>query len=184
MISTKTASKARQKNRIHVDLELDYQIALPGYESRRVGETPEAGLPTEQQLSDWVCTVLEQVDYQNAAQLTIRVVNNEEMTQLNETYRHKDGATNVLSFPFEAPAQIPLPLLGDVVICAPVVEQEAQQQHKTLMQHWAHMVVHGVLHLLGYDHITEAQAEQMEHLEITILSRLGYANPYQITELT
>ena len=163
-----------------MDLELDYQVALEGQNSASLSEE----LPSEQQLHDWVSAALEQADYQQAAQLTIRVVGDEEMTQLNETYRHKDGATNVLSFPFEAPAQVPLPLLGDVVICAPVVAQEAQQQHKALIQHWAHMVVHGVLHLLGYDHITEAQAQQMEQLEITILSRLGFANPYHITEPT
>jgi probable rRNA maturation factor len=162
-----------------VDLELDYQIALPGHAQQRAGEQASSTLPTEQQVRDWVCTALAQAKHRQASQLTIRVVDGEEMTQLNQTYRHKDGATNVLSFPFEAPAQVPLPLLGDVVICEPVVAREAQQQNKTLMQHWAHMVVHGVLHLLGYDHITEAQAEQMEQLEIDILSRLGYANPYQ-----
>jgi probable rRNA maturation factor len=162
-----------------VDLELDYQIALAGQNSASTKD-----LPSKQQLHDWVSAALEQAEYQHPAQLTIRVVDGEEMTQLNQTYRHKDGATNVLSFPFEAPAQVPLPLLGDVVICAPVVAQEAQQQQKTLIQHWAHMVVHGVLHLLGYDHITEIQAQKMEHMEIAILSRLGFANPYHITEPT
>lgn len=180
MTATKPVSPTRPKNKSHVDLELDYQIALDG----QGAAFPAKGLPSEQQLHDWVCTALEQADYQQAAQLTIRVVGDKEMAQLNHTYRHKDGATNVLSFPFEAPPEVPLPLLGDIVVCAPVVAQEAQQQHKTLMQHWAHMVVHGVLHLLGYDHITGAQAEQMENLEIVILSRLGFANPYQIMEPT
>jgi len=184
MTGLKTARQAKKKNSTRVDLELDYQIALPEQVKRRAGEMLDDGLPTDLQIREWVSAVLVQTDYQGAAQLTVRVVGNEEMTQLNQTYRHKDGATNVLSFPFEAPEQVPLPLLGDVVICAPVVEQEARQQHKTSMQHWAHMVVHGVLHLLGYDHITEAQAEQMEQLEIMILSRLGYANPYHITEPT
>ena len=114
--------------------------------------------------------------------LTVRIVGMAEMVELNETYRHKDGVTNVLSFPFEPPPGIPLSQLGDIIVCAPVVKDEAAQQDKPVMQHWAHMVIHGLLHLLSYDHITEAEAEEMETLEVEILSGLGIPNPYLATE--
>lgn len=114
-------------------------------------------------------------------EMTVRIVDEAESAQLNQTYRHKSGPTNVLSFPFETPPGIELPLLGDLVICAPVVEQEANAQNKTTKAHWAHMVVHGSLHLQGYDHIEAQQAEQMEALEIDILTRLGFSNPYELT---
>ncbi|HLV78202.1 MAG TPA: rRNA maturation RNase YbeY, partial [Marinobacter sp.] len=97
-------------------------------------------------------------------------------------YRGKDKPTNVLSFPFEAPAGITMPLAGDLVICAPVVALEAQQQRKQPVAHWAHMVVHGMLHLQGYDHIEDDDAEAMEALEVRLLSELGFANPYQAEE--
>jgi probable rRNA maturation factor len=90
-----------------------------------------------------------------------------------------DKPTNVLSFPFESPPEVKLDLLGDLVICAEVVEQEAQQQNKNLMHHWAHMIVHGTLHLLGYDHVEDSDAQQMEALEITILAKLAIDDPYQ-----
>jgi probable rRNA maturation factor len=113
------------------------------------------------------------------AQLTIRITDEAEIQELNRTYRHKDKPTNVLSFPFEAPPGVEIPLLGDIIICAAVVAREAGEQGKPLQAHWAHMVIHGTLHLLGYDHIDETEAEQMEGLEITLLAGLGYANPYQ-----
>ena len=116
------------------------------------------------------------------AELTVRIVDESESAQLNETYRHKSGPTNVLSFPFEAPPGMELPLLGDLVICAPVVEREALAQNKSTQAHWAHMMVHGSLHLQGYDHIETQQAEQMEALEVDILARLGFSNPYELIE--
>ncbi len=116
------------------------------------------------------------------AVVTIRIVDEEESQQLNFDYRHKDKPTNVLSFPFQAPPGIELPLLGDLVICVQVVAKEALEQNKTLEAHWAHMVVHGCLHLLGFDHINDTDAEEMEAEEVQILQELGFADPYFIDE--
>jgi probable rRNA maturation factor len=151
------------------------------------GRSP--ALPGEAALAHWAQTAFDfaQAAYAQPPLLTIRVVEEAEITRLNSDYRHKTAPTNVLSFPFDQPAGLPAeelePELGDVVICAAVVEQEAQAQGKTPEAHWAHMVVHGTLHLLGFDHITEAEAEQMEGLERQILAKLGYPDPYQDTEL-
>lgn len=117
-------------------------------------------------------------------ELTIRVVDKEEIQFLNKTYRHIDKTTNVLSFPYEdfpfnAPAEIQLPLLGDLVICHDIVVKEAQQQNKTTEAHWAHMVIHGVLHLKGYDHIEDDEAQIMEALEVSVLKKLNISDPYQ-----
>ncbi len=113
------------------------------------------------------------------AEVSIRITDRDEISELNRTYRDKDGATNVLSFPAELPPELALPLLGDLVICAPVVEDEARQQGKALQAHWAHMIIHGTLHLLGYDHIDDNDAEVMENLEIAILTDLGFPDPYR-----
>ena len=113
------------------------------------------------------------------AELTIRIVDKSEGQQLNHDYRGKDQPTNVLSFPFEAPPGIDINLLGDLVICAPVVVQEATEQLKIVDHHWAHLVIHGILHLLGYDHIEDEQAETMEALETQLLKGLAIADPYQ-----
>jgi probable rRNA maturation factor len=109
---------------------------------------------------------------------SVQVVNNDEMRELNLTWRGKDKPTNVLSFPMELPEEVEPKILGDVVLCADVIKAEANQQHKPLQAHWAHMVIHGMLHLQGYDHIEDSEAEEMEALEVRILDQLGYANPY------
>lgn len=134
------------------------------------------GLPTESEFHHWLEAVLPQ--FQTESEVTIRVVDEAESHELNHTYRGKDKSTNVLSFPFEAPPGIELPLLGDLVICRQVVEQEAKEQDKPLSAHWAHMVVHGSLHLLGYDHIEDDEAEEMESIETEIMLALGYNDPY------
>jgi len=136
-------------------------------------------LPSDEQFNLWVKTVLVN---QHDAELTIRICDQAEISSLNETYRQKSGATNVLSFPAELPDEIELPLLGDIAICAFVVEKEAKEQKKSLEAHWAHMVIHGVLHLLGYDHVEDDDAKIMEEKEINILSTFGYADPYASVE--
>ncbi|WP_144714398.1 rRNA maturation RNase YbeY [Aeromonas veronii] len=134
------------------------------------------GLPTEAQLQGWLDGAI--LGFQLEAEVTVRIVDEAESNELNLTYRGKDKPTNVLSFPFEAPPGLELPLLGDLVICRQVVEREAEEQGKPLMAHWAHMVVHGSLHLLGYDHIEDEEAEEMEALERDIMLELGFADPY------
>ncbi|MEM7016900.1 MAG: rRNA maturation RNase YbeY [Pseudomonadota bacterium] len=136
-------------------------------------------------LERWVNEALVGADYQYddddaTIELTIRIVSTAESAELNEQWRHRSGATNVLSFPFEPPPGIKMSLLGDIVICAAKVHSEAQAQYKTENAHWAHLVIHGVLHLLGYDHIETSDADCMEALEIQILQQLGYANPYEL----
>ncbi len=133
-------------------------------------------LPTEEDFVLWVRAAL--INLKQQVELVIRIVDEPESQQLNRDYRGKDRPTNVLSFPFYAPPEVVSPLLGDLVICAPVVIKEAQQQGKPALAHWAHLVVHGVLHLQGYDHQTEDQAESMEGLERTILQKLHFSDPY------
>ena len=149
-------------------LTVDFQVA---YES--------TGVPDETQFQVWAEKAWLGED---PSEVTIRIVGNDESQNLNHQYRGKDKPTNVLSFPFEAPAGITVPLAGDLVICAPVVEQEAREQSKDAVAHWAHMVVHGMLHLQGYDHIEDNEAEVMEALEIRLLAQLGFANPYEAEE--
>ena len=138
-------------------------------------------IPTQKKLESWIRKALLAIEkeHDEDCELTIRVVGIDEIQSLNRTYRHQNKATNVLSFPFESPAEISLPLLGDLVICHDIVIEEAKQQGKTIEAHWAHMVVHGVLHLKGFDHIDDVEAEVMELLEIKILDGFNIANPYQ-----
>ena len=111
-------------------------------------------------------------------ELSVRIVDPDEIQQLNRQYRDKDKPTNVLSFPCELPPGVEVPLLGDLIICAQVVKAEAAEQHKSEQSHWAHMVVHGTLHLLGYDHIDDTEADEMESLESKIIQQLGFPEPY------
>ena len=136
----------------------------------------ETGLPTAQQIEQWATAAVQ--PQSDEVEMTVRIVDEAESHELNLNYRGKDRPTNVLSFPFECPDEVELPLLGDLVICRQVVEREAQEQEKPLMAHWAHMVVHGSLHLLGYDHIEDDEAEEMESLETQIMTELGFADPY------
>ncbi|MDX1599081.1 MAG: rRNA maturation RNase YbeY [Marinobacter sp.] len=144
---------------------------------QRILEAP--GIPDDPAFEQWAgCAWLGDTE----SEVTIRIVDADESAVLNGQYRGKTGPTNVLSFPFEAPAGITVPLAGDLIICAPVVEKEARDQHKELKAHWAHMVVHGMLHLQGYDHIEDNDAEVMEALEVRLLKQLGYGNPYESEE--
>ncbi|WP_394493877.1 rRNA maturation RNase YbeY [Shewanella sp. ENK2] len=150
-----------------LELDVDLQIAV---------NDPQA-IPAQEEFELWVRTAIGNTMAQ--AELTIRIVENTESQQLNHTYRGKDKPTNVLSFPFDAPPGVELPLLGDLIIAAEVVELEAKQQNKPLVAHWAHMVIHGCLHLLGYDHIIDSEAEEMESLETQLIEGLGFSNPYK-----
>lgn len=136
----------------------------------------ESGLPTAEQIEQWATAAVQ--PQSDEVEMTVRIVDEAESHALNLNYRGKDRPTNVLSFPFECPDEVELPLLGDLVICRQVVEREAQEQDKPLMAHWAHMVVHGSLHLLGYDHIEDDEAEEMESLETQIMTGLGFEDPY------
>jgi probable rRNA maturation factor len=146
--------------------EVDVQIA-----------SDEDDLPDPAELRAWARAAVG--DLRRDCELTVRIVDEAESARLNSSYRNKDGATNVLSFPFAPPAGVDIPLLGDIVICAPVVRREASEQSKSTNSHWAHMVVHGSLHLLGFDHEQARGAQEMEALETRILADLGFDNPYE-----
>lgn len=157
-----------------VELDLDLQLA-----------TEAAALPDRTQLEQWARAAL--AGRRARAVLTIRIVDSQESQALNLQYRGRDKPTNVLSFPFELPPGLGADdgiadLLGDLVICAEVVRREALEQGKEPSAHWAHMVIHGVLHLLDYDHITDSDAAEMEALETAILRGLGFPPPYEDQE--
>ena len=132
--------------------------------------------PEDEDIRRWIRAAL--ASRQQDTEISVRLVDIEEMSQLNKAYRGKTGPTNVLSFPAGLPEELGLPLLGDIVICAPVVHREAAEQGKSARAHWAHMAIHGTLHLLGYDHLEHDEAEAMEALETAILARLHYPCPY------
>ena len=136
--------------------------------------------PDEDSIKRWVSAAIR--DERDECELSIRIVDEQESADFNQRYRGKSGATNVLSFPFDAVTPEPLPILGDLVICAPVLVREAAEQQKTTTAHWAHIVIHGVLHLLGYDHIEDQDAEQMESLETEIMLILDFPPPYRILD--
>ena len=150
-------------------LEVDVQVAVAN-----------ADLPSYDQFQAWAIAAWQMPD--EAAGVVIRIVDRDESRTLNETYRHQDKATNVLSFPYEVMPGAEVHHVGDLVICAPVVLQEAEDQAKPIAAHWAHMVVHGMLHLQGFDHTDDQQAERMESLETSILRSLGFPAPYATDE--
>lgn len=153
-------------------IELDLQIASSANQ-----------LPSHAEFLAWCSLALRQRS--NPSELTIRLVDVEEGLELNSTWRGKDYPTNVLSFPADIPdGLLDIPLLGDLVICVPVLVAEAAEQHKTLSAHWAHLVIHGCLHLLGYDHIDDAEAEEMENLERQLLAEIGHPDPYRDNQYT
>lgn len=137
------------------------------------------GLPSEQDFQQWAKLAWQG---EGNASVAIRIVKEDESRELNHHYRGKNSSTNVLSFPMEMPEELRGMLdenpLGDLVICAPVVVREAAEQNKILQHHWAHMLIHGMLHLQGFDHLADDEAEIMEHLEIKLLQQLGMPNPY------
>ena len=150
-------------------LTIDYQTEELGNDER---------FPSEKRLQRWLDTAYETLALSEALELTVRLVDDDEMQELNREYRGKDAPTNVLSFPCDWDLPEEPRLLGDVVIAAAVVNREAKEQKKSAEAHWAHITIHGFLHLLGYDHIEDSDAEKMENAERDILARLGYADPY------
>jgi probable rRNA maturation factor len=148
--------------------------------------TPRAGVPAAVSFRRWVAAALEGRILE--ADLAIRLVGEDEGRALNRHYRGKDYATNVLSFPADIaegvklPKGVKLPLMGDLVLCVPVIAREAAEQHKPVAHHYAHLTVHGVLHLLGMDHQDEREAECMEQLEREILAELGIEDPYRVQD--
>jgi probable rRNA maturation factor len=152
-----------------MNLSIDIQMACPSEDA-----------PDEDSIKRWASAAIR--DERDNPELSLRIVDEIESADFNQQYRGKTGATNVLSFPFDAVTPEPLPILGDLVICAPVVNREAREQQKTTQAHWAHIIVHGVLHLLGFDHIYENDADKMEALETAIMLALDFPPPYESTE--
>lgn len=142
-------------------------------------------LPSDQKFQQWTesamtaVSAVQDTTVADNTELSIRLVDEAESAFLNESFRQKQGATNILSFPFAGIKGTDINLLGDIAICAPLVKKEAAEQNKSIESHWAHLTIHGVLHLYGYDHEKDATAEQMEALEISIMDSLGYSNPYE-----
>jgi len=134
-------------------------------------------VPKTELIRAWAATAYGKVANTDA-EVTVRVVDEEDGRQLNMQYRNQPAATNVLSFPFEDPPGMKTKILGDIVLCAPVISREALDQGKPLAAHWAHMIVHGVLHLCGYRHDVENDADLMEQLEAQIIEQIGFTNPY------
>jgi probable rRNA maturation factor len=134
-------------------------------------------IPSVEKIEHWIATALHS-DELNQAEVSVYIVDEPESQELNSQYRGKNKPTNVLSFPADIPDEVGVPLLGDLVVCAPVVEREAQEQGKSLDAHWAHMLIHGTLHLLGYDHINDDEADVMEALETRLITQLHFPAPY------
>jgi probable rRNA maturation factor len=168
------------KNKTDIS-RLSHEYPMLNLELQNASEVDD--IPELSQMQHWLQEALKQSDAVSDTALTVRVVDAAEGLALNQTWRGKAYPTNVLSFPFEIPEGLPPealePYLGDLVVCAPVVRQEAMAQNKALNAHWAHLLTHGLLHLLGYDHQTESDAIIMESLETKIVTGLGYLPPYQ-----
>lgn len=155
-----------------MNVEVELQIAT----------VDQDGIPTEETLKKWAKVALETAGRTEDAELTVRVAMSDEIQHLNGIYRGIDKPTNILSFPFECPPEVKLPLIGDLVVCLAVLKREALEQHKSIEEHFAHLIVHGCLHLIGYDHIKPEDASVMEPLEIKAVQALGFDNPYKDDE--
>ena len=156
-------------------LDINHEVDIPAALASQ--------LPNQAQAEHWLGSALaaalpKSSPYQKQAEISLSLVDASAMQQLNQQYRDKNKPTNVLSFPTDFPEELNVPLLGDIIICPSIVEAEASAQNKSLESHWAHLCVHGVLHLLGFDHIEEQEADSMEALETKILLDLGYQAPY------
>ncbi len=137
-------------------------------------------VPSLENFTHWVNLVVNTMNLPlDCEEVTIRLVDKEESAELNQTYRHKTGPTNILSFPFTPLIGMPKDSLGDLAICVALVEEESLAQHKDQKAHWAHLTIHGILHLCGFDHVHEKDALIMESREIELLNQLGYQNPYE-----
>ena len=167
----------------NMQIQIERQIVL-------ADENEMLGIPTTEEMMLWAQAAFDAADFHKDCAFTARFVSNDEIQELNKTYRHMDKPTNILSFPYEIPDDLPTEVLeaeeaeegvylGDLVIAMAVVRKEANEQDKTLTENCAHLIVHGCLHLLGYDHITDEEAQEMEGLEIKVLEQLGYPNPYE-----
>lgn len=160
--------KALNKNPWEPHIELQNEMQFPN-------------LPNFSQLQQWIETTFQLIPLtldKSKFEITLRFIDKEESAELNETYRHKNGPTNILSFPDDSIPGFSSTSFGDLAICVPLVVDEANAQSKTVEAHFAHLIIHGILHLVGYDHVKRKEANEMEDLEIKILSRLGYENPY------
>lgn len=158
-------------------VDIDLQQAID------VDQAQACHVPNADTFHTWISACIAAENLPRAV-VTVRLVDLPEITDLNQTYRHKTGPTNVLSFPCDLPQEISQDFLGDIIICAPVVAREAAEQNKNPAAHWCHMVVHGILHLLGYDHEDDAQAQTMEQKEREILAGLGFDDPYRDESLS
>lgn len=154
-----------------MNVDIDLQIAT---------DETESNYPSVEKMTLWASTALTLGGRDTDSELTVRLVSSEEIHELNNTYRHVDRPTNILSFPFETPDGLEeMPFIGDLVICKEVLLKECSEQNKTLEEHFCHLIIHGCLHLIGYDHIEDEEAQVMEGLEIKALAKLGFKNPYE-----
>ena len=182
---TRRMSRDEPLQKMYLDLTMPVTVEITISEnlnsnpsSGSAAEPSESGddVPEPELLQSWASAAY--LDKKTAI-ASLLVTDAAEMRELNKQYRDKDKSTNVLSFPMQSPPEVDVCLLGDIVLCAPVIKQEAARQTKSELSHWAHMVVHGMLHLQGYDHISDDEAGEMEQREIDILKQLGFDNPYQ-----